>query len=278
MNNMEEQTLTYSGYLALSETQRKTLPEPLLTVRWVDYEEVPALTKQTWFSRLRDELNLAGKVTFNLGFFSYEQAGVAKEIGPKESFDIVRDIFKKTEPVTVNDYKSLLSEISRQPVFEPKLVIIDGELRPAVNAVRLMQHYLTVVSKVFGMETTKVQDPIEPEGTVRCLTAMSEVVSNLGIDLARSTELANKDPGNLRTRVFRGQPFVECFLFGAAETPDRLLRAEQQHAIAFPPQAISQFVQTGGFGARVLGWLEHGRPGEFFVRAIGMATVDILRL
>ena len=44
------------------------------------------------------------------------------------------------------------------------------------------------------------------------------------------------------------------------------------------PARADVFVDPSGFGARILGWLEHGRTGEPVVRAIALATVDIVTM
>jgi hypothetical protein len=68
---------TFADALRMSAEDRVALGKKVLTARWWDSLKVRALSKQTWFSDLRRDLNHAGKVTFDLGLFKYERMNKA---------------------------------------------------------------------------------------------------------------------------------------------------------------------------------------------------------
>lgn len=68
----------------LSPEEVEKLGNKLITPRWWDDAEFRALTRQTWFSKMRKELNQGGRITFNLGFLKYEQGGTSEELSDAE--------------------------------------------------------------------------------------------------------------------------------------------------------------------------------------------------
>jgi hypothetical protein len=75
---------TFGEILRMTPDERHALGEPILTVRWADPTEVDALTAQSWFGRLRTDLNEAGKLSVNLGVLKYEQgAPPRRSVAPR---------------------------------------------------------------------------------------------------------------------------------------------------------------------------------------------------
>jgi hypothetical protein len=267
--------ISYTEYLALSEDERTSFPPPFLTLRWWDNREIPLLTNQSWFSQLRDQLNRGGKVSINLGILKYEQAAVTKDPGPRECAEIVRSLFEDTPPLTVKDVQKRLVETTKARVFEPSFVVLDGELIVEVLPQRLVLLMLEEVADAFGLEVKAKESArlIPPQLAGECFSLLRDLCRSIGKNPQEGINTWVRDPVNVAQRRFRGQSLARGHLLGMDESRQGTTHFE----VAFPPEALAHFVGPSSFGARVLGWLEHGDPGKFFVRVIGIASVDIVR-
>lgn len=86
-------SIDYLDYLCLSALDKEKLPEPTVSVFWVDIEGLEQLSNQSWLTWLRDDLNAGGKFTLNLGVFKYEQSGRSKSFTKSDAEELARDLY-----------------------------------------------------------------------------------------------------------------------------------------------------------------------------------------
>lgn len=271
--------MEYMTYLSRSEKEKGLLLPPVLTVRWCEGDEIRDLHHQSWFSRLRDELNQGSKITVNLGAFKFEHAGVAKETEGLSPFALVRQIFSKTKPVGVAAFRSLLKSSlgDGETVFEPSLVVIDGEMSFALDEVRLLELMLREIAERFGFRL-EGQSPAGLRYDNDILNCAVGALNQLGEGIFGNEAQQNRlkswldNAENLWLLHHEGRQYVQGTLLGLDSTGQLTIDFE----VGFPPTAILNFPKKSGFGVRVLGWTEHTGGGHFFVRAIAAATVDVL--
>jgi hypothetical protein len=123
--------MEYSQYASLPDEERKRVGHPIFTLAWFDPEEIVKLSKQSWLTQLRDQLNRGGKITLSLGVFKYEQTGVNERNQTLSATEFAQELFQKTTPLTVSSFQKLLDESIRKAedrFFEPSLIVVDGEL------------------------------------------------------------------------------------------------------------------------------------------------------
>src|SRR5439155_12025012 len=169
------------------------------------------------------------------------------------------------------DVQKRLVETTKARVFEPSLVVLDGELIVEAVPQRLVQLMLEEVADAFGLEVKARQNasPVPPELARECLSLLRDLSHSIGKNPQERLSTWVRDPINVAQRQFRGQSLAQSHLLGLDETR----KGTTHFDVAFPPEALAHFVEPSAFGVRVLGWLEHGNPGSFFVRVIGIATV-----
>lgn len=274
--------MDYMTYLSRSEEGRELLPPPILTVRWCEGDQLRDLHHQSWFARLRGELNRGSKITVNLGAFKFEHAGVAKETESLPPFALARQIFSKTQPVGVAAFVSLLNSSlggRESTVFEPSLVVIDGELSFVLDEVRLLELMLREIAERFGFRL-EGQPPAGLRYDEAILSPAVGALNQLGEEIfgneAQQKRLKSwlDNAENLWLLHNEGRQYLRGALLGLDSTSQPTVRFD----VGFPPTAILNFPDKSGFGVRVLGWTEHTGGGHFFVRAIAAATVDAFTL
>ena len=267
--------LDYKHYRALSESEREgmKLPPPFLTVRWWDPLAVAELRTQSWFGRLREDLNKGGKVKLTLGVWQYEQEGTRESTPDRRLPPELNKLFEEAAIVTVTDTRKLLECCMRERVFTKTLVLLDGELVLPLSLERLCRLGLREAASACGCELTLKPDALDRAIAPEILNELFELAMKIG----KSFNLVNEwrsSPENLTQIRVDGERHVLAHLMGLDERGNPTL----EFRIAFPPEAVTRFAEPSNFGARVLGWLEHGAGGDFFVRAIAFATVDLINV
>lgn len=257
---------TFGEIIRMSPESRKALGEPFLTPRWWNEADVAALSTQTWFEGLRKDLNASGKFTVNLGLLKFEQGGNPRVSSTTELSRLVAGLFETFPPVLSHaELEAFMNEKTPSRLFEPRLLMMEGELKALISDQSAVQLMLEHVSDYFGATVairpgTRI---IEANVLTGCVKKLREVFEMTGGTPAHVVAWAS-DPKNLVKERWRGTEMVSYGLdIGDAGLPAKIL---------CPVDAVAHLPHAGGFGARVLGWLEHGSTG-FFVRTIAIASV-----
>lgn len=257
---------TFADALRMSPEDRVALGKTVLTTRWWDAQNVKALAKQSWFSRLRRDLNQSGKITFDLGVFKYEQGGSVSEPDEAEVGRLVNEIFRKTEPITVLQLQQLLNTSIESAVFTPQFLMLEGELLLQLSERSYLELATMHIASMLGIETHKrlPEPPLAAERIAELIPRMRELFIAVGgtDEILRHWML---DAGNLKKQRVNG---VEMALLMLDTAGDRTKGTQ----VVCTLDAVKS-LPDNTFGARVLGWLEHGPGSMLYIRAIAIADI-----
>lgn len=272
--------LDYAEYLALPVKKREQYPKPVMTLGWYDRDALLEVTSQSWFGRLRQQLNDTGKVTINLGVFKYEQGGAKSEDSEQDIANLAKLLFEKAEYVTAPHFNVLLSDWiqrARGTFLEPSLVVIDGPL----NVVFHVRHNIdTTFHLLAGQLGYKVEGPITQtilteESLMRINGMLNEYIGD-----TYSEDMLNEQ---IRTNAVSLDSFNKISHGGKDYAYAVMLgrdNADEEDVIHFdvalPFDALHFLKSSAGFNGRVLGWVEHAAGDSFFIRAVAWAYSDII--
>jgi hypothetical protein len=259
-------------YLALPMHARAQHATPLVTLRWVDSSEVAHLSSQSWFAKLRQDLNGSGKVTFTLGVFKYEQGGRQEAQTERELWSIARRAFEKATPLTGAQLAAQLEKATSQGVFEPSLVMLEGDYFPAFSGIQLVRRMLAHASAVAGLDVREATSNVTGIDSSKLVDVWLPIATQLfsisGADIPKAYSEWSADSGNLEKLNFQGSSLARAEL----RMPDN---ACNTFSIGVPAQALTHLPPSYAFGARVLGWIEHNVANSFFLRTVAIASVAL---
>lgn len=257
---------TFADIIRMTPDERAGLGTKVLTTRWWDPLEVRALSKQSWFAGLRRDLNQSGKITLDLGVFKYEQGGSAEEPTESEVAKIVAQLFVKTEPSTNAELRQLLTKLIQRAVFTPQFIMLEGELVLQLGERSYLDLTTTYVASILGIDTQK-RTPSPPLGSEQMAKLVPKMKELFAIAGGTDETLRHwmKYPDNLRKHTVRG---IEMALLALDTEGDRSKALQ----IVCPLDAVSA-LPDNTFGARVIGWLEHGPGRMIYIRAIAIADI-----
>lgn len=271
-------SMDYLDYLCLSALDKEKLPEPTVSVFWVDIEGLEQLSNQSWLTWLRDDLNAGGKFTLNLGVFKYEQSGRSKSFTKSDAEELARDLLCRWPPATFDQYQGQIVAAIRRPMFEPFLVILEGLINVVFSnfeVVTVLQEYLASRPLADTMPNFICSRPALSDDELHAYKAqLMELarrrLSEMEIERLLKTELVKR--GGYKHLRYQGKDYPLAILLGkrtADEDPAiecRLLCSDD--ALTTVPGGIA-------VPGRVIGWACHLGGDDFAVRPVAMAEVNV---
>lgn len=260
--------MNFREILNLPESEQAKIGNKVITPRWWDDSEIRALARQTWFNRARADLNKNGRISVNLGVLKFELGGSSEEsedMTDADAYDTAVAMLSTETPASGEDLRELQKEATAGKVFQPRFVVLEGELAFELSSQRLIELMLGYSADHLGMDLTpRKSGRALPDDELRRVAANVEKLYRAlgGHDDALGRWLTN--PDNLKTLRFKGQDYVRSIL---------LSENRAEGTVVLWPRSTTELFPAGNFGARVLGWLEHAEGPQLVVRGIAAASV-----
>lgn len=272
--------MDYKYYVTLSDKEKDKYPKPMLTLKWFDPVEIYKLQKHSWFSQLRNDLNQKGKFSLNFGLFKYEQTGSDISGSKIDANEIVKTLFEKTTCLSLASFKSLLKDsISKGQgsFFEPSLVVLDGEINILLKTKYIVDRLFRLLAEQLGyrIDGSLLPTLYYDEKAILKIKNSLTAFANLLIDEKIIDSILRKEfnpDSDLLNIIHGGKTFFHAIIVGMNEQ-----KSTVDFHLALPPSSVEVFPKRTGINGRVLGWLEHGVDGFFFIRVIALGAADLLQ-
>lgn len=155
---------TFTEIIRLSkEEQLATAGNKVITPLWWSHDDIKSLGKQSWFSKMREDLNKNGKVSLNLMFAKFEIGGDSGRLDEAEEYSTAVKLLSSEQVVTPERLLELQDEAVSGKVFEKRFVVLEGELVSQIPKRRLLELTLGGARTMWGwMSAPEVVDGFCP--------------------------------------------------------------------------------------------------------------------
>lgn len=275
MSDQGEPHSRFLEYVELSAEERAAQPRPVMNLVWHDPSAIRRIPAQSWFNRLRSEVNRGATVKFSVGVFTLEQAATQDSQSEESTVAIAKELFEKAALTSVEEFAGKVkADIQKASggFYEPSLVVVDGHCIVPYSFRYVVDTYFSLIARRlgYGLTGSVASDVLVSPDIVAILNSAQQLVSIL---LPEETVQGclKADAGVDKSYMYLAPPnsaLVKAMMLGSREAG-----RSAEFVLGMPPEAVERIEPGGGIYARVLGWASQ-MDGAIGVRAIAIASVD----